>query len=248
VRLNRDVALKTLPAVAPDAIARLQGEARAMASLNHHAIATIYGLDVWRDVPVLVCEYFANGTLAHRLAATGRLVPADVIRLGVALAQGLDCMHASGLVHGDIKPANVGFTARHDPKLLDFGVSRLVATGAPGVRRHALAGTLAYLSPDALRGHAPSAAFDLWALAVVLLECVVGRNPLARDTEAATRRAILDADPAALARPARAIHPLLGAWLERALGNAPDRFDSAGAMLQALERVSLDTASGDHRE
>ena len=245
VRLNREVALKTLPAVAPEATARLQDEARAMASLNHEALATIYGLEVWRDVPVLVSEYFSNGTLARRLASGGPLAPAELIRLGIALARGLDSMHSSGLLHGDIKPANVGFTARGDPKLLDFGLSRLVSSDAGGPLRHRVAGTLAYMPPEALRGHAPAASFDLWSLAAVLLECLVGRNPLARASEAATRHAILTIDPALLADPVRARLPALGAWLERALDPVREaRFDSARAMLRALERLPV----ADHRE
>jgi hypothetical protein len=247
LRLDREVALKTLPAVAPDAIARLQREARTMASLNHEALATIYGLEVWRDVPVLVCEYFVNGTLARRLAASGPLTPAEAVRLATVLAHGLECMHASGMLHGDIKPANVGFTARGNPKLLDFGLSRLAVIDDGAPRRHTIAGTLAYVPPEALRGQAPAPSSDLWSLAVVVLECLVGGNPFVRETHAATERAILDADAAALTAPARALHPRLASWLERALAPLPERFESASAMRQSLERLS-DEASGDHRE
>ena len=218
-----------------------------MASLNHEALATIYGLEIWRDVPVLVCEYFVNGTLARRLAASGPLTPAEVVRLATVLARGLDCMHASGMLHGDIKPANVGFTARGNPKLLDFGLSRLAVIDDGDPRRHPVAGTLAYVSPEALRGQAPAPSSDLWSLAVVVLECLVGGNPFARETDAATERAILIADAAALTAPARALHPRLASWLERALAPLPDRFESAAEMRQSLERLS-DDVSGDHRE
>lgn len=248
LRLHREVALKTLPGVAMGAVARLQDEARAMASLNHDGLATIYGLEIWRGVPVLVCEYFANGTLAQRLAAHGALEPVEVVRLGIALARALESMHASGRLHGDIKPANVGFTSSGTPKLLDFGLSRLFLADDDSPGSRVVAGTLGYLSPEALRGHAPSAAFDLWSLSVVLLECVVGTQPFLHGTDAATRRAILNSEASALAAPARGRDPRLGSWLERALGPLSGRFESASAMRQSLERLAPDAPAADHRE
>ena len=248
VRLDRDVALKTLPAVAPRAVDGLHREARAMASLNHDALATIYGIEVWRDVPVLVCEYFPGGTLANRLARGGPLSPVDAIRLIARLARGLDYMHAIGVRHGDIKPANIGFTARGRGKLLDFGLSRLTAVDIDGGMRPVIGGTLAYLPPEALRGEPPSSSFDLWSLAMVLLECLLGRNPLARDIDALTRRAMAAADAVALTAPLRAGHAPLTAILERALGPAQERFVSAAAFARALDDLAPEATAGDHRE
>jgi hypothetical protein len=238
VRLDRDVALKTLPAIGPSTIAQLQVEAKAMAALSHDALATIYGLEMWRDLPVLVVEHLPGGTLARRLCESGPMAPAAVIQLGITLARALDAMHQAGVLHGDLKPANVAFTARSDPKLLDFGLSRIAAVDRYDLRRRAPAGTLAYLSPEALAGEAPSFALDLWSLAVVLLECVTGRNPFARDTHALTRQAILAADAGELCAPARAAHPPLAALLERALGAREVRFATAALMQSALEDLA----------
>jgi serine/threonine protein kinase len=131
-----------------------------MAALNHGALATIYGLEVWRRTPVLVVEYLAGGTLADGLARA--LLPrADVLALGIRLADALTYMHARGLLHRDLKPSNIGLTSDGAAKLLDFGLS--ADAGTP-------AGTPAYLPPEALDGAPPDAAVDLWGLATVLFQ------------------------------------------------------------------------------
>ena len=160
--LDRLVALKTLPDLRDGAVSRLREEARAMASLNHESLATLYGLEVWRRTPVLVVEYFPGGTLARRLA-DGPLSPAAALALGIAVARALEHMHARGMRHRDVKPSNIGFTAAGAPKLLDFGLA------AVGDSR---AGTPAYLPPEAFLDAAPGPPFDLWALAMTLRETV----------------------------------------------------------------------------
>ncbi|HEX9365753.1 MAG TPA: serine/threonine-protein kinase, partial [Vicinamibacterales bacterium] len=156
--LGREVALKTLPARRDRSVARLRDEARAMAALNHPSLATIYGLEVWRRTPVLVVEYLAGGTLTGRLAH-GPLPRAEVLALGIWLADAVTYMHARGLLHRDLKPGNIGVTADGVMKLLDFGLS--ADSGTP-------AGTPAYLPPEALAGAPPDAAVDLWGLCTVL--------------------------------------------------------------------------------
>jgi len=170
--LGRDVALKTLPALRDGAVARLRDEARAMANLNHPALATIYGLEVWRGTPVLVVEFFARGTLADRLAS-GPLSRAEVVSLGIRLAGALSYMHARGVLHRDVKPSNIGIS-ESGAKLLDFGLSADLESRA---------GTPAYLPPEVRGGVPASRAADLWGLASVLLEAAGGRAVL-RDDEA----------------------------------------------------------------
>jgi tRNA A-37 threonylcarbamoyl transferase component Bud32 len=165
--LARDVALKTLPIRETEGIARLRGEARAMATLNHDGLATIYGLEFWRQTPVLVVEYFAGGTLADVLAR-GALPRDEVVALGIRLADALAYMHDRGFLHRDVKPSNIGFTADGVAKLLDFGLSDAGGTAA---------GTPGYLPPEALSGAPPDAAVDLWGLAVVLLQAVGDHDP-----------------------------------------------------------------------
>jgi hypothetical protein len=195
--LNRTVAIKTLPRILPAAAQRLRYEAQAMAAVSHPSLAVIYGAETWKAVPVLIVEFFEGGTLSDRLRR-GPMPEAEAIALGITLAQALERVHAAGMLHRDVKPSNVAFTRDGAPKLLDFGLARLVErgdepdaydSGESGVlsdRRPStaattsqLAGTPLYLSPEAVRGQAPDPSFDLWALGVLLLEAIAGRHPWA---------------------------------------------------------------------
>ena len=164
--LGRDVALKTLPAHRGDAVARLRDEARAMAALDHPALATLYGLELWRGSPVLVVEYMAGGTLAARLTK-GPMRLEEILSLGITVADALAYMHAHGVLHRDVKPGNIGMTADGAVKLFDFGLAW--DEGTP-------AGTPAYLPREALTGSAPDEAVDLWALALVLRDAGGARH------------------------------------------------------------------------
>lgn len=202
VHLGRQVAVKTLPWIEPYLAMRLRREARVMAAVSHPNLAMIYGVEFFRDVPMLVVEYLARGTLADRLRG-GPLPWKEALVLGIALAEAVDLLHAAGILHRDIKPSNVGFSADDTPKLLDFGLARAIEAtrgvdlAAPwlpeaGERAEApesgdtevvtatggVAGTIAYLSPEAIHGQAPDASFDLWSLCLVLFEAIAGTNPV----------------------------------------------------------------------
>lgn len=190
--LQRQVAIKTLPQVSGPHQARLRAEAHAMASIVDPNLAVVYGIESWRGMPFLIEEYLDGGTLADRLTR-GPLPIADAVGLGVTLAATLARLHAAGLVHCDIKPSNIGFTASGVPKLIDFGLVHLLqASGealtttvdrAPHlpittiVTDHGLIGTPPYMSPEALRASRPRPDFDVWALSVVLFEAIAGRRP-----------------------------------------------------------------------
>jgi hypothetical protein len=122
--LKRSVAIKTLPRLNPEHAAQLMREALAMASISHPHLATIYGVESWRNTPFLVEEFMAAGTLVDRLRS-GPLAVTDVVRLGCSLTDVLAHLHHSGIVHCDIKPSNIGFTQGDVPKLLDFGIAYL---------------------------------------------------------------------------------------------------------------------------
>jgi len=196
--LDRPVALKTLSRLSHLAAGRLAQEARVMAAVVHPHLATIYGVEQWRGTPVLVVEFCERGTLADRLL-TGPLPIAGALKLGLRLAAALDELHRAGVLHRDVKPSNIGFTSNATPKLLDFGIASYASTtplpaslsageiaprqtqsieaGVAGV-----AGTPLYLSPEVLRGGAPDARLDLWALALVMYEAIAGRHPFAAAT------------------------------------------------------------------
>lgn len=177
-----------------------------MASVTHPNLATIYGAESWKGLPTLLVEYLPGGTLAHRLEKAHQKV-ADTLRVGVALAEGVACLHDTGILHRDIKPSNIGFGASGEPKLLDFGLASLLdpmlhdgTVGGGGMEESStgladlqgtrtatgrVRGTLPYLSPEALSGDSPGIDGDLWSLAVVLYESIAGKNPFQKPGGAA---------------------------------------------------------------
>ena len=188
--LQRRVALKTLPRMSAEDVDRIRAEAQAMAAVSHPNLAVIFSIERWVDRPVLVVEHLEGGTLAERIRSHP-LAIAEALRMGIDLAGAVAALHHGGILHRDIKPSNIGFARGGAPKLLDFGIARLVidAAGEPGAhavsadllstRSAAVAGTPAYLSPEALAGAPPDVGFDLWALALVLFEAIAGTNPFA---------------------------------------------------------------------
>jgi serine/threonine-protein kinase len=197
VTLGRRVALKTLPRTSPEDADRLRREARAMAAITHPNLALILGAETWQGTPVLVLEYLARGTLETRIA-DGPIPIREVFEIAYRMARVLERLHASGLLHRDVKPSNVGFSDDDEPKLLDFGLVGILGDGV-SAQRHAIdaplqesgfAGTPLYMSPDALDARRPDPGFDLWGLAVVAFEAVTGRHPFERDSAAETLAAI----------------------------------------------------------
>ena len=151
LRLERDVAIKILTARSLGRLRGLTPEAWAMATVTHPAVAQIHGVEVWRGRPCLVVEFLAGGTLEDRLR-DGPLAPAQAVSVVARLADALAALHEKGVLHGDIKPSNIGFTAEGAPKLLDFGLAHAVDDAV------LVGGTLPYLSPEVLTGRPAAAA------------------------------------------------------------------------------------------
>lgn len=198
LRLERPVALKTLPCLSPRDVDAIRAEARAMAALDHPQVAVLYGLEDWRGTPVLVVEYLPGGTLATRLA-TGALPLREALGLGISIADALAALHDRGWLHRDVKPSNIGFGRGGGPKLLDFGLTRWMTSAptdahAAGQRSDddgpagGLAGTPLYLSPEAIDGEHPGEHDDVWALSMVLVEMIAGEHPF----RARTRDAVIE--------------------------------------------------------
>jgi serine/threonine-protein kinase len=204
VSLSRDVAIKALSRVSHVGVRRLRREARAAARLIHPNLGLIFAAEAWRGTPMLVLEFLDGGTLDDRIDC-GPIAASDIVAWGVQLAGALEAAHAMGILHRDIKPSNIGFTTGGSPKLLDFGLARLLddpasgaADGAPSGPLSPLAllgtadgssftltasgrvvGTVPYLSPEAVRGEPPAPGFDIWGLTLSLYEALTGQNPFA---------------------------------------------------------------------
>ncbi|OEJ93469.1 serine/threonine-protein kinase [Streptomyces thermolilacinus] len=173
LRLRRPVAVKVFrPGGAADTEERFDGEGRLLAQLQHPGLITVY--DCGRDdgTPYLVME-LVRGTTLRRRIATGPLAPAEAGRIGAALASTLAHVHEAGVVHRDVKPANILLDEAGAPRLTDFGISRLLGTTARTVPG-ALVGTAAYMAPEQVLGRGAGPAADIYSLGLVLIESIKG--------------------------------------------------------------------------
>jgi serine/threonine protein kinase len=214
-RLNRDVALKVLPASFasdPERLARFSREAQVLAALNHPHIASIYGLEEHGDTRALVLELVEGETLAARLSR-GPLPVAEALEFARQIAAALEAAHEQGIVHRDLKPANIIITKTGSVKVLDFGLAKLVeAPGSagslpgsslsptitsPALATHAgmLLGTAAYMSPEQARGREADRRADLWAFGCVLYEMLTGKQAFAGETVTDVIAAVVTKEP-----------------------------------------------------
>ena len=200
-RLRRLVALKILTDVGSDrsAGARLLREARAAAALNHSNICTVYEVGETDGIPFLAME-FINGRTLHDVIASDGLDASRVRRLGRQLVAAVSSAHDAGVIHRDLKSANVMVSADGELKVLDFGIAArlagpLDATNTATQEDSRIGGTLPYMAPEVLSGSAATSRSDIWSLGVLLYEMTTGRLPFHRTTSAATAAAILHDPP-----------------------------------------------------
>jgi eukaryotic-like serine/threonine-protein kinase len=245
VRLRRKVALKLLPAELtrdPARVSRFEQEARAASGLSHPNVCTIHALGETADGQhYIAMEYVEGETLRRRIAA-GRLNIRESLDIAIQIASALAAAHAAGIVHRDIKPENVIIRPDGLVKVLDFGLAKLTAaTDSAAVEATQTAfrtdagtvvGTVAYMSPEQARGQQVDARTDIWSLGVVLYEMVAGRSPFAASSSSDAIAAILDREPAPLAR----FEPQVPAELQRVVTKAlrKDRSQRYQSMLDLL--------------
>jgi eukaryotic-like serine/threonine-protein kinase len=258
-RLGRLVALKFLPesfASSPTAIVRFQREARAASSLNHPNICTIYDIGEAAGRAFIAMEYLDGQTLKHVIES--RPLESDQwLQVSTQIAEALDAAHTQGIIHRDVKPANIFVTRRGQVKVLDFGLAKLaptlpnVATTGPptsGLSDESIEeqltspgmaiGTIAYMSPEQARGEEVDVRTDLFSLGAVFFEMATGQRAFGGTTAAVVFDAILNRDPAELKR----LNPRLPDELEHIITKALQkdrqaRYQSAAEILADLKAI-----------
>ena len=201
VRLHRPVALKFLPPLLgrdAHAMARLQAEARAASALDHPNIGTVHEFGETEEGQRFIAMAYVPGETIQQRIEQGRVPVAEALSVAGQLARALACAHGAGIVHRDVKPANVLLTPDGVVKLVDFGIAK--AADVDLTKAGATVGTVAYMSPEQVRGEPVDARADVWAFGVVLYEMLTGKRPFGGDYEAALLYAILHEDPAPLDR------------------------------------------------
>jgi TolB-like protein/Tfp pilus assembly protein PilF len=247
LRLGREVALKVLDAgLLQDAksIARFEQEARLAGSLDHPNVLAVHDVGDHEGKPYLVSELLEGVTLREQLSS-GPLSPPRAVAIALQIAQGLAAAHEKGIVHRDLKPENIFLTRDGRTKILDFGIAKLL----PAVREHALTkggadpqtmpgtliGTVAYMSPEQVRGEAVDARSDLFSFGCVLYELVSGRSPFAGNTPMEKAAAVLHRTPPPLPLEVPpALASVVGRCLQKSAG---DRFQTARDLIFEVQEL-----------
>ncbi len=264
-RLDRPVAIKFLPRdFFGDSVAerRFEQEAKAAAALNHPHVCTVHDVGQFEGRPYLVMEFLHGQTLKHRLMQGEPLTIEEILDLGIQIASGLEQAHGRGIVHRDIKPANIFITADGYAKILDFGLAKKMAQDSSldsaartSVAAEALTypgtvlGTVAYMSPEQVRGEELDARSDLFSLGIVLYEMTTGQLPFQGTSAGVVLSEILNRSPVSAVERRSDLPSDLDYLIRKTLDKDPDlRYQSATELMTDLRRIQRETISGSQLE
>ena len=249
-KLHREVAVKVLPesiAADPDALARFEREAHAVAALNHPNILSIFDFGSHEGTVYAVTELLEGATLREKLDA-GAIPQRRAVEVAVQIARGLAAAHEKGVVHRDLKPENVFLTDDGRVKILDFGLAKKIGpadaeTNAPttpaGTEPGTVMGTVGYMSPEQVRGKDVDHRSDVFSFGAVFYEMLSGRRAFKGDSAVETMSAILREEPPDLVETGRSISPSIDRIVRHCLEKSPAaRFQSAGDVAFDLEALS----------
>ncbi|MEM8735162.1 MAG: serine/threonine-protein kinase, partial [Planctomycetota bacterium] len=238
-RLSRYVAIKVLsPSLAAHGPARkrFEREGRAVAAVSHQHVVPIYAVDEFQGLPYIVMQYVPGLSLLQRVDKEGTLATCEVVRIGFQVASGLAAAHAQGIVHRDVKPANVLLENTVERAMVtDFGLAR-VASEATMTHSGTISGTPQFMSPEQARGEAVDPRSDLFSLGSLLYAACTSRAPFRADTVFGIIHRVCETEP----RPVREVNPEIEQWLADFIGklmskSTTGRFQSAAEVASLLE-------------
>src|SRR5437588_9432762 len=260
-KLNRDVAIKVLPATLSqdgDRLRRFEQEAQAAGALNHPNILAVYDVGTHDGAPYIVSELLEGEELREQLS-DGSLPQRKALDYAQQIAQGLAAAHERGITHRDLKPENLFVTTDGRVKILDFGLAKLseppavagglnseAATRRPLTDPGTVMGTVGYMSPEQVRGHEADHRSDIFSFGSILYEMLAGQRAFRCETMAETMTAILKEDPPELSDTNSKVNPQLEKIVRRCLEKKPERrFHSASDLAFAIESIAgTSTSSG----
>ena len=245
IQLERTVAIKFLPdeiAVREEARRRFKIEAKAAAALNHPNIATVYQVEEVDDQMFIVMEYIDGKELREIVGVGGPVSPVQALKIAIQIGEGLQAAHQKGIVHRDIKSANIMLTRDGRVKIMDFGLARIA--GKSGITKEgATLGTVAYMSPEQAGGEAVDQRSDIWSFGVLFYEMLSGQRPFQAEYEQAILYVIMNVDPTPIAEIIGSADEPLQPVLDKMLAKEPkDRYQDMKAVLADLREISGESA------